>query len=83
LSIGNTQNYNVMDSSDEQNLSVPTKNLKRITTYVIPEIAQALEEWAKQEDRSVSWLAGKLIEKGIQEHHAQQQQSKNESKTEQ
>ncbi|MGD2182667.1 ribbon-helix-helix domain-containing protein [Lusitaniella coriacea] len=42
-----------------------------MTTYVPPEIAKALEEWAEKEERSVSWLAAKLIEKGIQEYRSQ------------
>lgn len=50
------------------------KNLKRVTTYVNPEIAKALEEWAEKDERSVSWLAGKLIEKAVQEHQSQEQQ---------
>lgn len=53
---------------------MPPKNLRRVTTYVPPEIAKALEEWAEKDERSVSWLAGKLIEKGVQEHQSQEQQ---------
>ena len=48
------------------------KNLKRVTTYVNPEIAKALEEWAEKDERSVSWLAGKLIEKGVQDYQKKQ-----------
>jgi predicted transcriptional regulator len=51
---------------------VAAKNLKRVTTYVNPEIAKALEEWAEKDERSVSWLAGKLIEKGVQDYQKQQ-----------
>lgn len=54
---------------------MPPKNLKRITSYVLPELADALEEWAKEEERSVSWLASKLIEKGVREYQTQQQKS--------
>lgn len=54
---------------------MPPKNLKRITSYVLPELAQALEDWAKAEERSVSWLASKLIEKGVREYQDQQQES--------
>ena len=50
------------------------KNLRRVTTYVPPEIAKALEEWAEKDERSVSWLAGKLIEKGVKEYQSQEQQ---------
>jgi predicted transcriptional regulator len=57
---------------------VPPKNLTRVTTYVNPEIAKALEEWAEKDERSVSWLAGKLIEKGIQQHQQSQTKAKNE-----
>ncbi|MGL5063529.1 MAG: ribbon-helix-helix domain-containing protein [Microcoleus sp.] len=51
---------------------MPPKNLRRVTTYVAPEIAKALEEWAEKDERSVSWLAGKLIEKGVQDYQKQQ-----------
>ncbi|MEG4800583.1 CopG family transcriptional regulator [Microcoleus sp. ARI1-B5] len=50
------------------------KNLTRVTTYVNPEIAKALEEWAEKDERSVSWLAGKLIEKAVKEYQSQEQQ---------
>jgi predicted transcriptional regulator len=53
---------------------VAAKNLTRVTTYVPPEIAKALEEWAEKDERSVSWLAGKLIEKGVKEYQSQEQQ---------
>jgi hypothetical protein len=56
---------------------VPPKNLKRVTTYVNPEIAKALEEWAEKDERSVSWLAGKLLEKAVRNY--QKQQPKQES----
>lgn len=48
------------------------KNLKRVTTYVNPEIAKALEEWAEKDERSVSWLAGKLLEKAVRDYQKQQ-----------
>jgi predicted transcriptional regulator len=56
---------------------VPPKNLRRVTTYVNPEIAKALEEWAEKDERSVSWLAGKLLEKAVRDY--QKQQPKQES----
>ncbi|MDY6783333.1 MAG: CopG family transcriptional regulator [Cyanobacteriota bacterium] len=52
---------------------MPSKNLRRITTYVQPQVARELEQWAEEEERSVSWLAGKLLEKGIREHQDRQQ----------
>lgn len=55
------------------------KNLTRVTTYVNPEIAKALEEWAEKDERSVSWLAGKLIEKGVQEYQRQQTEAKQDT----
>lgn len=58
---------------------MPAKNLKRVTTYVPPEMAKALEEWAEKEERSVSWLAAKLIEKGIQEYRSQKPQRENKT----
>ncbi|MGB6169379.1 MAG: hypothetical protein WBF52_17480 [Geitlerinemataceae cyanobacterium] len=75
MSIGSTQNYNRDETSNKKNTNVPPKNLKRITSYVLPELAEALEEWAKEEERSVSWLASKLIEKGVREHQSQQPES--------
>jgi hypothetical protein len=59
---------------------VPPKNLRRITSYVLPEVAKALEEWAEKEERSVSWLVGKLIEKGVKEYQSQQQQNESTQK---
>ncbi|MCU0545742.1 MAG: CopG family transcriptional regulator [Oscillatoriaceae cyanobacterium Prado104] len=56
---------------------MPPKNLKRVTTYVNPEIAKALEEWAEKDERSVSWLAAKLLEKAVRDY--QKQQPKQES----
>jgi predicted transcriptional regulator len=61
---------------------VAAKNLTRVTTYVNPEIAKALEEWAEKDERSVSWLAGKLIEKGVKEYQQSQKKAKNESSNE-
>ncbi|MFB2979266.1 hypothetical protein [Microseira sp. BLCC-F43] len=59
---------------------MPPKNLRRITSYVLPEVAKALEEWAEKEERSVSWLVGKLIEKGVKEYQSQQQQNESTQK---
>ncbi|MEG4321165.1 MULTISPECIES: hypothetical protein [unclassified Microcoleus] len=58
---------------------MPPKNLTRVTTYVPPEIAKALEEWAEKDERSVSWLAGKLIEKGIKQHQQSQTEAKQDT----
>lgn len=42
-------------------------DLERVVAYVPPELKKELEEWAKVEERSVSWLVAKLIDKALQE----------------
>lgn len=46
-------------------------DLDRVVAYIPPEWKKELEEWAKEDERSVSWLVGKLIERGLQEHRQQ------------
>ncbi|MBD2580142.1 CopG family transcriptional regulator [Oscillatoria sp. FACHB-1406] len=45
---------------------MPTK-LEVVTTYIESEVKQKLEEWAKGEDRSVSYIVARLIKKAITE----------------
>ncbi|PZO41971.1 MAG: toxin-antitoxin system HicB family antitoxin [Pseudanabaena frigida] len=32
-----------------------------ISTYVSPEVKEALEKWAAEQDRSLSWLMAKIL----------------------
>lgn len=41
--------------------------LAGVTTYISPELKAELEAWAKEEERSISWLLAKLIESKLQE----------------
>lgn len=43
------------------------RKLELIAVYVSKEKKQALEAWAEAEERSVSWIVSKLIEKALQE----------------
>lgn len=42
-------------------------NLAAVTTYVPAEWKEALEKWASEEDRSISWIVSKLIEDSLRE----------------
>lgn len=50
--------------------------LDRVVAYIPPELKKELEEWAKEDERSVSWLVGKLIERGLEEHRNHQNSEK-------
>ncbi len=51
-------------------------DLERVVAYVPPEWKKELDEWAAVEERSVSWLVAKLVDKALQERRAQQSPSK-------
>ncbi|MBE9166226.1 CopG family transcriptional regulator [Pleurocapsales cyanobacterium LEGE 06147] len=51
-------------------------DLDRVVAYVPSEWKKELEIWAETEERSVSWLVGKLIDKALQERRKQQNPSK-------
>ncbi|WP_242032928.1 hypothetical protein [Oscillatoria sp. FACHB-1406] len=53
-------------NADVQGQEMPTK-LEVVTTYIESEVKQKLEEWAKGEDRSVSYIVARLIKKAITE----------------
>jgi hypothetical protein len=38
-----------------------------VTTYIPPEVKRELEVWASEEERSVSWLVGKLLEEAVKQ----------------
>jgi molybdopterin-guanine dinucleotide biosynthesis protein A len=50
-------------------------DLERVVAYVSPELKQELEEWAQADERSVSWLVAKLIDKSLQERRKQRSAS--------
>ncbi|MBW4442191.1 MAG: CopG family transcriptional regulator [Plectolyngbya sp. WJT66-NPBG17] len=47
-------------------------DLERVVAYVPSEWKKELETWAQADERSVSWLVSKLIEKALQERREQQ-----------
>ena len=46
-------------------------NLDRVVTYIPPEWKKELEEWGEEDERSVSWLVAKLIDKALKERREQ------------
>lgn len=50
-------------------------DLDRVVAYIPPELKKELEAWAETDERSVSWLVGKLIDRALQERREQQQTS--------
>jgi hypothetical protein len=46
-------------------------DLDRVVAYVPAEHKKALEDWAEAEERSISWLVAKLIDKALQERQQQ------------
>lgn len=50
-------------------------DLDRVVAYIPSELKQELEEWAQTDERSVSWLVAKLIDKALQERRKQQSAS--------
>ena len=46
-------------------------NLDRVVTYIPPEWKKELEEWGEADERSVSWLVAKLIDKALTERREQ------------
>jgi len=43
------------------------RKLDLIAVYVTKDKKQALEAWAEADERSVSWIVSKLIDKALQE----------------
>jgi hypothetical protein len=46
-------------------------SLAGVTTYIPPEWKKELEQWAEEEERSVSWLLLKLIGNALEERRQQ------------
>ena len=51
-------------------------HLDRVVAYIPSEWKKELEEWAAADERSVSWLVSKLIDRALQERRTQQSPSK-------
>ncbi len=47
-------------------------DLDRVVAYIPSGWKKELEEWAEADERSVSWLVAKLIDKALQERRKQQ-----------
>lgn len=56
----------------EPNQLMGRRQLEAVAVYVTAEVKQQLEQWAEEEERSVSWIVAKLINDAI----AQKQQGK-------
>jgi predicted RNA-binding protein len=41
--------------------------LDRVVAYIPPQWKKELEAWAEKEERSVSWIVSKLIDRALQE----------------
>ncbi len=51
-------------------------DLERVVAYIPAEWKKELEQWAKEDERSVSWVVGKLIDKALQERRKEQNHEK-------
>jgi CopG-like RHH_1 or ribbon-helix-helix domain, RHH_5 len=47
-------------------------DLDRVVAYIPTELKQELKEWADSEERSVSWVVAKLIDRAVRERKQQQ-----------
>ncbi len=54
--------------------------LDRVVAYIPPKWKKELEEWAQKEERSVSWIVSKLIDRALQERQ-EQEESKQVTRT--
>ena len=45
--------------------NLPAKNLKRVTSYVPPNAYNVLEDWAKEEDRTVSNPVSRIVSEAV------------------
>ncbi|HEY9674775.1 MAG TPA: hypothetical protein V6D11_25270 [Waterburya sp.] len=53
-------------------------SLAGVTTYIPPEWKKELEEWAQEEERSVSWILLKLIGNALEDRRQQAETTKSE-----
>ena len=63
----------LIQSLDEGNLGGKRK-LKAVTAYLTPELKQALEEWAKEDSRSLSRQIVHLLTQANKEHQQAKEQ---------
>ncbi|MFB2837616.1 ribbon-helix-helix domain-containing protein [Floridanema evergladense] len=50
------------------------RKLEIVATYISKKQKQALEEWAKEEERSVSYILAKLVDKALEKRAAKKNQ---------
>jgi predicted transcriptional regulator len=50
------------------------RKLELIAVYVTKEKKEALEEWATSEERSVSWIVSKAIDKALEDRQTEAKQ---------
>ena len=50
-------------------------NLTRVVTYMDPDLIERLKAWAEAEERSVSWMIAKLVQKALDEREKGQDKS--------
>ncbi len=62
-----------MESINFTTDEMPPKG-ESVQTYVSPEIKKKLEEWAKEEQRSISFLVAKLITDAVETREFQQKE---------
>lgn len=51
-------------------------DLDRVVAYIPSEAKKELQEWADSEERSVSWIVAKLIDRALKEKRQQQNTTK-------
>ncbi len=63
----------------EKELVDGKRKLELIAVYITKEKKVALEEWATSQERSVSWIVAKLIDKALRDRQQQQESSDNDN----
>ena len=48
-------------------------NLSKVVAYVDPILLERLKQWADEEERSVSWMIGKLIQRALDDRDKEKQ----------
>ncbi|WP_223278425.1 ribbon-helix-helix domain-containing protein [Nostoc sp. 'Peltigera membranacea cyanobiont' 232] len=61
---------------NQQIVEINNMGMESVTTYVQPDIKRKLEEWAQEEERSISYLVAKLITEAVNERDKQNQSPK-------
>ncbi len=76
--MGETLLYWGRDTLEKSRMGGKT-SLAGVTTYIPPEWKKELEEWAQDEERSVSWILLKLIGNALDERRQQKAPTANSS----